>query len=467
MVTGVKDASDKKILVDMLLWAVDNPAPANYFLISGDRDFSNALHQLRLRKYNILLAQPPKASAPLVAAAKCVWLWTSLLSGGAPLSSGELSYLASGNHVSNSERVPNLVTEPNHISQPLALNSQNRDMSSQNTCSTGSLGDLEHKFKYVLKTNNKPNLSTSSSSLPVTESAVKNKVKFVVKSNNKPNLSTSSSGSPFTEPEGENNDSIKVAQSLVKLPHEFFPVVPNSRLSHNLLNNQDSSENKQGNSNEIPQDLRYNPLSSNNLQTQPMSGLNLPFPNSLTGTFQPGPPYSDGFKFSAAPIPKPHNSSKFRKFKSTRDSKHVLSTSITGNPDTSSKNVILEVQGSPPTSEYEQGLVGVILLALDTLKNEKVMPTEGNIIDCITYGDSKYRTADVRKALDCAIKLNAVKKPRLGALEFYIGRCEKLWHCVNILGGNVDQYPKTTWDRIQKFLASLPGRSAILSSQCR
>ncbi|XP_018510409.1 uncharacterized protein LOC103837483 isoform X2 [Brassica rapa] len=88
---GVKDASDKKILVDMLLWAVDNPAPANIMLISGDRDFSNALHQLSMRRYTILLAQPPRASAPLVAAAKNVWLWTSLASGGPPLTSGESS----------------------------------------------------------------------------------------------------------------------------------------------------------------------------------------------------------------------------------------------------------------------------------------------------------------------------------------------------------------------------------------
>ncbi|KAJ6434637.1 hypothetical protein OIU84_018198 [Salix udensis] len=87
---GVKDASDKKILVDMMFWAVDNPAPANYLLISGDRDFSNALHQLRMRRYNILLAQPKAASAPLVAAAKSVWLWTSLLAGGRPLAEGEL-----------------------------------------------------------------------------------------------------------------------------------------------------------------------------------------------------------------------------------------------------------------------------------------------------------------------------------------------------------------------------------------
>ncbi|CAH2044055.1 unnamed protein product [Thlaspi arvense] len=102
---GVKDASDKKILVDMLLWAVDNPAPANIMLISGDRDFSNALHQLSMRRYTILLAQPPRASAPLVAAAKYVWLWTSLASGGPPLTSVESSRLLNNGrcHVSNPE----------------------------------------------------------------------------------------------------------------------------------------------------------------------------------------------------------------------------------------------------------------------------------------------------------------------------------------------------------------------------
>uniref|UniRef100_A0A1D1Z2Z8 Limkain-b1 n=1 Tax=Anthurium amnicola TaxID=1678845 RepID=A0A1D1Z2Z8_9ARAE len=86
---GVKDASDKKILVDMLFWAVDNPPPANYLLISGDRDFSNALHQLRMRRYNILLAHSPNVSQALVAAAKCVWLWTSLVGGGPPLQSSK------------------------------------------------------------------------------------------------------------------------------------------------------------------------------------------------------------------------------------------------------------------------------------------------------------------------------------------------------------------------------------------
>ena len=69
----------------MLLWAVDNPAPANYLLISGDRDFSNALHQLRMRRYNVLLALPFQASSVLVAAANSVWCWTSLVDGFPPL----------------------------------------------------------------------------------------------------------------------------------------------------------------------------------------------------------------------------------------------------------------------------------------------------------------------------------------------------------------------------------------------
>ncbi|PKI33200.1 hypothetical protein CRG98_046408, partial [Punica granatum] len=130
----VKDASDKKILVDMLLWAVDNPAPANYLLISGDRDFSNALHQLRMRRYNILLAQPQKASAPLIAAAKSVWLWTSLSAGGSPLSSSELQHLGDTSHISSSEtlQVPVFSVSQTHRSGDFAAENPNFHSGNQN-----------------------------------------------------------------------------------------------------------------------------------------------------------------------------------------------------------------------------------------------------------------------------------------------------------------------------------------------
>ncbi|CAJ1872638.1 unnamed protein product [Sphenostylis stenocarpa] len=80
----VKDR-DKNILVDMLIWALDNPAPVNYLIISGDINLSTALHKLNLRSYNILLVHPPQVSPSLFAAAKVVWRWTILSAGGGPL----------------------------------------------------------------------------------------------------------------------------------------------------------------------------------------------------------------------------------------------------------------------------------------------------------------------------------------------------------------------------------------------
>ncbi|KAL3698829.1 hypothetical protein R1sor_012905 [Riccia sorocarpa] len=81
--SGGKDASDRALLVDLLLWTFDHPPPAHLFLISGDRDFSNALHRLRMRNYNILLAcsHGTTVSPALLGAATHVWQWNSLVRG--------------------------------------------------------------------------------------------------------------------------------------------------------------------------------------------------------------------------------------------------------------------------------------------------------------------------------------------------------------------------------------------------
>lgn len=162
----MKDASDKKILVDMLLWAVDNPAPANFMLISGDRDFSNALHQLRMRRYNILLAQPPRASVPLVAAAKNVWLWTSLASGGPPLASGESARLINNGccYVSNKEVSKHSASEQAQSSKP-----------TDSSWDAGDTKDHKTKEKQVprgspLETRNMPQNGRGATSESVTSS---------------------------------------------------------------------------------------------------------------------------------------------------------------------------------------------------------------------------------------------------------------------------------------------------------
>lgn len=80
---GRKDAADKAILVDMFLFVLDNPAPATVLLVSGDVDFSQALHKLGQRGYNIILAVPSGqgVSSALSNAGRFVWDWPSLARG--------------------------------------------------------------------------------------------------------------------------------------------------------------------------------------------------------------------------------------------------------------------------------------------------------------------------------------------------------------------------------------------------
>ncbi|MED6205831.1 hypothetical protein PIB30_021297 [Stylosanthes scabra] len=343
---GVKDASDKKILVDMLFWAVDNPAPANYLLISGDRDFSSALHQLRLRRYNILLAQPVKASAPLIAAARSVWLWTSLSAGGPPLPGGTSSSIAISNQSCGSGTVQNPLP-----SQP------------------------KYKEKYTNSNASQHN------SMPI----------------------------QFPE---SNCSSLELPQAKLfpRAPHEFFSNKANTATvssTSSLPSNQDHQESRQD----------YIASSSNN----------------------------------------PHASQASRYENVDKGSSHNSEQS--GN--TWGAKILR------PPSEYDQHLIGCILLTLNTLKVEKVMPTHGNISDCIRYGDPRYRKIDVRKALDCAIEHGMVVKQSLGSLSLYVYKNEQLWNCVNPVGGYPNDFSDATWARIRQFLSSPAGKSSISATHCR
>ncbi|XVF32979.1 hypothetical protein REPUB_Repub17cG0129200 [Reevesia pubescens] len=498
---GVKDASDKKILVDMLFWAVDNPAPGNYLLISGDRDFSNALHQLRMRRYNILLAQPLKASAPLVAAAKSVWLWMSLSAGGPPLSTGESIKLANSHNSFNSEMLYNPVPDMVQNSQPMLFSSENFALGNQNVSNTGRNGDSKYKGKYNRKTPNQSSISRASS-VPTTT------------------IQENMNNGYSYQPE------YSQAKSFKKAPHEFFgggePAVSASRSTPNFFpSNPDPSGSNNSNFMGVHQNHRPHSMRPNNLPLQPAFAQdNLVPPNSQNHGFRSMPPRVEGPRFPAPLSNMPdigklnisersnyaQNPNNFlhrmgEEFKTSSieslpnqaglnvpQMSHVLHSGKASQRDTfsnrypsgpefplppssavssSTSNGIWGAQGHSPPSEYVQGLIGVILLALNTLKNEKIMPTEANITDCIRYGDPKHRNTDVRKALDSAIEQNMVLKQSLGAVQLYIGRNEKLWKCVNPIGGNPNQCPKTTWDGIQIFLSSPAGRSAMMASQCR
>ncbi|XP_031500988.1 uncharacterized protein LOC116264751 isoform X2 [Nymphaea colorata] len=76
-----KNSADKYLLVDLIYWVAQNPPPAHLFLISGDGDFSNILHRLRMSNYNILLASTETSSPTLYSAASIMWHWNALVRG--------------------------------------------------------------------------------------------------------------------------------------------------------------------------------------------------------------------------------------------------------------------------------------------------------------------------------------------------------------------------------------------------
>lgn len=80
---GKKDAADKAILVDMFLFALDNPPPCTVVLISGDVDFAPALHKLGQRGYSVVLAIPSgrKVSPALLNACEHLWSWPDIAHG--------------------------------------------------------------------------------------------------------------------------------------------------------------------------------------------------------------------------------------------------------------------------------------------------------------------------------------------------------------------------------------------------
>ncbi|XP_076919485.1 uncharacterized protein LOC143580296 [Bidens hawaiensis] len=80
---GRKDAADKAILIDMFLFALDNPPPSSIMLISGDVDFSPALHVLGQRGYAVILVVPSGVgvSSALSNAGSYVWDWSTVVRG--------------------------------------------------------------------------------------------------------------------------------------------------------------------------------------------------------------------------------------------------------------------------------------------------------------------------------------------------------------------------------------------------
>ncbi|CAD6203765.1 unnamed protein product [Miscanthus lutarioriparius] len=123
-----------------------------------------------------------------------------------------------------------------------------------------------------------------------------------------------------------------------------------------------------------------------------------------------------------------------------------------------------EHSGDKPRHEPE---VGIILQALDMLKTEKIFPTETNIADCICYGELNLRGFDVKKALELAIRHDAVvMKKLINDMPLFVAKDESLWKCVNVTNTKAKN-PTEELETVYKYISSPDGHSAMMNSQSR
>ncbi|KAL3843580.1 hypothetical protein ACJIZ3_000983 [Penstemon smallii] len=493
---GVKDASDKKILVDMLFWAVDNPAPANYLLISGDRDFSNALHQLRMRRYNILLAQPQKASAPLLAAAKSVWLWTSLSAGGPALTNGESSQFLS-NSYGYSSSSDSSVTDSIQVNQSVDTFHES-SQGNQKFSNMGRGTDVKYKPKNTRRITTQPSMPRTSNTKDGFEED-NNNANFRqtayghpkqfndtqdISGTYNPKISTSGPGSNFTPGNPVStwtNSSYPHGHHQNNYPHPTRPNAPpvESLLPPITSTNQHWHPSHRPNTPNLASGPPTNVPDVGNLHISeyPRNDHNPPLSQPRNGGVRRQTSIESTNRVNLNSPQKGYNAQKKSSFHQEVQTNRYppgnqeipppLSSAIGTAAESINANGVWGTPGCPKPSEHIQGLIGIVLLALNTLKNEKIVPTEENISDCIRYGAPLHRNTDVKKALACAVEQQLVVKQQLGNLHMYVRTNEKLWQCVNPMAGNIKQYPKSTWDEIQTFLSSSSGRSAILDTQCR
>ncbi|KAI3865884.1 hypothetical protein MKW92_025809 [Papaver armeniacum] len=444
---GVKDASDKKILVDMLFWAVDNPAPANYFTT------------------NVCVCTTSCCG-------KSVWLWTSLLAGG--------PHLKINDHV-------------DHSSENFYAEDQN---SFRNA---GGVDYNKNKGKQVRRNPSQPNMSrTSSVPVGVQEGHYSNggypqrgypqtkphkEAPHEFFGANRPKSFSSGSIPNVSQPNSvPSHGSVLGSNPANPAPHEFYSGVNNPRP---FMNGPIPSF-SQANHNPIWNNGSNYPSSHQHHYPQQQRPNSFPYPSNFVPprtnvhTIPSGPPTNiPEFKLSISEnrnntqyrptgtLPEPKSNSKVDSANPNMNVPHLSTVQKTSSqasaPSSSTATANIPPENNPcgvtvkrVFSEYEQGLAGIVILALATLETDKMQPTEMNITDCIRHGDLKHSNIDVKKALDSAIEQEVVEKQTAGASQYYVQKVRSL-----------KQYPKPLWDGIQKFLTSPDGRSKIMATQSR
>uniref|UniRef100_A0ACD5Z0K6 Uncharacterized protein n=1 Tax=Avena sativa TaxID=4498 RepID=A0ACD5Z0K6_AVESA len=510
---GIKDASDKKILVDMLFWAIDNPPPANYLLISGDRDFSNALHKLKMRRYNILLAQPPNVSQTLTAAAKSVWLWKSLVAGEPPLAqSPYISSIPNGNKdavdTSNS-------SDATQDTNPQVQSTQ-RDHQNGGTSVNGKV-DKQFKAKQPRK-NQTDNVSKPASKKENSVDGVADNSKgSIANQQSQPSTPSSSSepqggvkvnpmSKPKNPPPFQPKKPVKPSHSHQNsAPHDYFGSkksgastesapktgAPGSGIGSGGLHPKYQNQSFQPPNQQNPASPRphsgsgnFNTSKLHRSSSCPPQAGQTAVPTAPLQSWPSAPPYHappvnypdmSQMNISGYPIGGHNNQGLNINYHPNQPGAVQPPYNGYGYRPPTPPNASSSMQnagqwgvnnGCPQPSPDSQILIRNILSALEVLKTEKLPPTEQYISDCIRYGGANLPSFDVKKALEVAIQHQAIVTKKLGLMSFFLGKDENLWKCVNTMDTNI-RYPKETVDAVHRYISSARGCSAIKNSQSR
>jgi len=113
--SGRKDAADRALLLDLMLFARDTPPPAVVLLITGDRDFAPSAHRLTQLGYTVLLSAPiatAQVAPELLSAAYRRFDWASMACGLVPFEERERERTDGGASKDDDEPEPTFVRQP-------------------------------------------------------------------------------------------------------------------------------------------------------------------------------------------------------------------------------------------------------------------------------------------------------------------------------------------------------------------
>ncbi len=142
------------LIVDMLAYALDNPAPSTVVLITGDRDFAYAFSVLKLRRYRTILVTLPNAHASLTFQASIRFDWYR------DVVNSAIPNLQAGHHLGQTierQRPTDVACIPSSFLLKLATQDEN---TSAHSFSTGESVDI---MQYI---RNRPQQRTTFSSYP-------------------------------------------------------------------------------------------------------------------------------------------------------------------------------------------------------------------------------------------------------------------------------------------------------------